>query len=80
MMQLGVDSYDAKMWMIHEEGEPFAWTKNMANAKMIQGVKDMRRLLAEWQAVAHTLAEAGLIARPEAMMKKTAQLLCDTSI
>ena len=80
MMQIGVDTYDARILLIHEDGKPYAFTKSQANAKEIAGAKDMRQLLADWQAFAHTMAEAGLIAKPEALMNKTARLLCDTSI
>jgi hypothetical protein len=52
-MQIGVDSYDAKILMIHEDGKPFAFTRSKENALKIAAIPDMLEAL---ESVYHQLA------------------------
>ena len=41
MLQIGVDSYDKNIIMIHEDGKPFAFTRSKQNSELIAAIPDM---------------------------------------
>lgn len=40
-MTIGTDSMDPKLFMVHTDGEPFAWTKCLKHAKLTAVAPDL---------------------------------------